>query len=59
MVDDAERGKDSFMANRYTWSFSSGWESVLDTLGVTVLTIWKDFFSSPAVVGSGSDQAIR
>ena len=39
-------GTGQFYGNRYTWSFSSGWESVLDTLGVTQLTIWKDFFSS-------------
>lgn len=39
-------GKGQFYGNRYTWSFASGWESHLDTIGVKQLTIWKDFFSS-------------
>lgn len=39
-------GTGQFYGSRYTWSFSPGWESVLDTLGVSQLTIWKYFFSS-------------
>jgi hypothetical protein len=39
-------GTGQFYGNRYTWSFASGWESHLDTVGVTQLTIWKGFFSS-------------
>ena len=39
-------GTGQFYGNRYTWSFASGWESHLDTPGVTQLTIWKNFFSS-------------
>jgi hypothetical protein len=39
-------GTGQFYGNRYTWSFVSGWESHLDTVGVTQLTIWKGFFSS-------------
>ncbi len=32
--------------NAYTWPFIPGWKSYIDTVGVTQLTIWKDFFSS-------------
>ncbi len=39
-------GNGQFYGSRYTWSFSPGWEYVLDTLGVAQFTIWKDFFSS-------------
>ena len=39
-------GTGQFYGNRYTWSFVSGWESHIDTVGVTQLTIWKEFFSS-------------
>ena len=39
-------GKGQFYGNRYTWSFPPGWESHIDTAGVTQLTIWKDFFTS-------------
>ena len=39
-------GAGQFYGNRYTWSFNSGWPSYIDTLGVSQLTIWKDFFSS-------------
>ena len=39
-------GIGQFYGNKYTWSCVSGWESHLDTVGVTQLTIWKGFFSS-------------
>ena len=39
-------GTGQFYGNRYTWSFIPGWESHLDTVGVTQLTIWKQFFTS-------------
>jgi len=39
-------GKGQFYGNRYTWSFAPGWESHIDTVGVTQLTIWKNFFTS-------------
>jgi hypothetical protein len=39
-------GKGQFYGNRYTWSFAPSWESHIDTVGVTQLTIWKEFFSS-------------
>ena len=39
-------GAGQFYGNRYTWSFVPGWESHLDTVGVTQLAIWKGFFSS-------------
>jgi hypothetical protein len=39
-------GTGQFYGNRYTWSFNSGWASYIDTLGVSQLTLWKDFFSS-------------
>jgi hypothetical protein len=38
--------KGQFYGNRYTWSFANGWQSHLDTRGVTQFTIWKDFFGS-------------
>jgi len=39
-------GKGQFYGNKYTWSFAQGWESRIDTVGVTQLTIWKKLFSS-------------
>ena len=39
-------GTGQFYGNRYTWSFASGWESHIDTVGVTQLKVWKEFFSS-------------
>ena len=39
-------GTGQFYGNRYTWSLTPGWDSYLDTLGVTQMKIWKDFFSS-------------
>jgi len=39
-------GTGQFYGNKYTWSFVPGWESHIDTVGVTQLTIWKKFFSS-------------
>ena len=39
-------GSGQFYGNRYTWSFVTGWESHLDTVGATQLTIWKNLFSS-------------
>jgi len=38
-------GTGQFYGNRYTWSLTPGWDSYLDTLGVTQIEIWKDFFS--------------
>lgn len=35
-----------FYGNRYTWSFTPGWDGYIDTPGVTQLEIWKDFFTS-------------
>jgi hypothetical protein len=39
-------GSGQFYGNRYTWSFTPGWDSYLDTLGVKQMEIWKDFFVS-------------
>jgi hypothetical protein len=39
-------GTGQFYGNRYTWSLTPGWDSYLDTLGVTQMEIWKGFFSS-------------
>ena len=39
-------GVGQFYGNRYTWSLTPGWDSYLDTLGVTQLGIWKNFFTS-------------
>jgi hypothetical protein len=39
-------GVGQFYGNHYTWSFASGWQSHLDTVGVTQLSIWKGFFIS-------------
>lgn len=39
-------GVGQFYGNRYTWTFTPGWDSYIDTLGVTQLGIWKNFFSS-------------
>jgi len=35
-----------FYGNRWTWTFADGWESHIDTVGVSQLTIWKNFFAS-------------
>ena len=32
--------------NHYTWTFVSGWQNNLDTVGVTQLGYWKTFFTS-------------
>ena len=32
--------------NHYTWDLPHGWDSYIDTLGVSQLEIWKNFFSS-------------
>ena len=34
--------------NHYIWAFSSGWQSKLDTSGVTQLGYWKQFFEGRA-----------
>jgi hypothetical protein len=39
-------GTGQFYGNKYTWSFPPGWETHIDTVGVTQLAIWKKFFSS-------------
>lgn len=39
-------GIGQFYGNRYTWSFTPGWQGYIDTPGVTQLEIWKNFFSS-------------
>ena len=39
-------GVGQFYGNRYTWSLTPGWNSYMDTPGVTQMTIWKNFFSS-------------
>jgi hypothetical protein len=39
-------GVGQFYVNRYTWSLTPGWDSYMDTYGVTQMTIWKNFFSS-------------
>lgn len=39
-------GVGQFYGNRYTWSLTPGWDSYMDTLGVSQLTIWKHFFTS-------------
>ncbi len=39
-------GAGQFYGNHYTWSFDSGWESHLDTVGVKQLTIWSRFFTA-------------
>jgi hypothetical protein len=39
-------GVGQFYGNRYTWSLTPGWGSYIDTLGVSQLKIWKEFFSS-------------
>jgi hypothetical protein len=39
-------GVGQFYGNRYTWSLTPGWDSYMDTPGVTQITIWKNFFSS-------------
>ena len=39
-------GKGQLYGNAFTWSFMNGWRSNLDTIGVTQLMIWNDFFSS-------------
>ncbi len=39
-------GVGQFYGNRYTWSFTPGWEGYIDTPGVDQLGIWENFFSS-------------
>jgi len=39
-------GKGQLYGNAYTWSFMPGWKFNLDTVGVTQLMIWHQFFSS-------------
>lgn len=39
-------GIGQFYGNRYTWSLTPGWDSYIDTLGVSQMEIWKDFFSA-------------
>ncbi len=39
-------GVGQFYGNRYTWSLTPGWDSYIDTLGVSQLMIWKEFLSS-------------
>jgi hypothetical protein len=39
-------GIGQFYGNRYTWSFTPGWDGYIDTPGVAQLQIWKDFFTS-------------
>jgi len=39
-------GTGQLYGNAYTWPFISGWKFHIDTVGVTQLTIWKEFFSS-------------
>jgi hypothetical protein len=49
-------GTGQFYGNKYTWSFAPGWESHIDTPGVTQLTIWKKFFVSLPWQGLIPDQ---
>jgi hypothetical protein len=39
-------GVGQFYGNRYTWTLTPGWDSYIDTAGVTQLGIWKNFFTS-------------
>ena len=39
-------GTGQLYGNAYTWPFISGWRFHIDTVGVTQLMIWKQFFSS-------------
>jgi len=39
-------GTGQLYGNAYTWPFISGWKFHIDTVGVSQLTIWKEFFSS-------------
>jgi hypothetical protein len=39
-------GKGQLYGNAYTWTFMPGWQFNLDTVGVTQLMIWHQFFSS-------------
>ena len=39
-------GKGQIYGNAYTWTFMPGWKFNLDTVGVTQLMIWHQFFSS-------------
>jgi hypothetical protein len=39
-------GTGQLYGNAYTWPFIDGWQSHIDTVGVTQLEIWKNFFSS-------------
>ena len=39
-------GTGQLYGNAYTWPFISGWKFHIDTVAVTQLMIWKEFFSS-------------
>jgi hypothetical protein len=39
-------GIGQFYGNRYTWSLTPGWDSYIDTLGVSQMETWRDFFSA-------------
>lgn len=39
-------GTGQLYGNAYIWPFLPGWRFYIDTVGVTQLTIWKDFFTS-------------
>ncbi len=39
-------GIGQFYGNRYTWTLTPGWDSYSDTLGVTQIAIWRNFFTS-------------
>jgi Protein of unknown function (DUF4038)/Putative collagen-binding domain of a collagenase len=39
-------GKGQLYGNAYTWTFMPGWKFNLDTVGVSQLMIWHQFFSS-------------
>jgi Protein of unknown function (DUF4038)/Putative collagen-binding domain of a collagenase len=39
-------GAGQIYANTYSWTFKSGWQSNLDTIGVTQLRYWKNLFSA-------------
>lgn len=41
-------GVGQFYGNDYTWSLRPDWDSHIDTVGASQLTIWKNFFSSLA-----------
>lgn len=39
-------GTGQLYGNTYSWTFRSGWQSNLDTVGVTQLEYWKNFFAA-------------